>query len=55
MIKLLAMLSADSLLVLKELNLINDDVFRIIRPNINSGTSIYYRLVIPGSMEVFSA
>jgi hypothetical protein len=30
MIKLLAMLSADSLLVLKELNLINDDVFRII-------------------------
>ncbi len=32
-----------------------NDVFRIIRPNINSGTSIYYRLVIPGSMEVFSA
>jgi DNA-directed RNA polymerase subunit H (RpoH/RPB5) len=31
----------------------NNDVFRIIRPNINSGTSIYYRLVIPGSMEVF--
>ncbi len=31
-----------------------NDVFRIIRPNINSGTSIYYRLVIPGSMEVFN-
>jgi DNA-directed RNA polymerase subunit H (RpoH/RPB5) len=31
----------------------NNDVFRIIRPNINSGTSIYYRLVIPGSMDVF--
>jgi DNA-directed RNA polymerase subunit H (RpoH/RPB5) len=31
-----------------------NDVFRIIRPNINSGTSIYYRLVIPGSTEVFS-
>lgn len=30
-----------------------NDVFRIIRPNINSGTSIYYRLVIPGSMDVF--
>lgn len=31
-----------------------NDVFRIIRPNINSGTSIYYRLVIPGSMDVFN-
>lgn len=31
----------------------NNDVFRIIRPNINSGTSIYYRLVIPGSMDLF--
>ncbi len=31
-----------------------NDVFRIIRPNINSGTSIYYRMVIPGSLEVFS-
>jgi DNA-directed RNA polymerase subunit H (RpoH/RPB5) len=30
-----------------------NDVFRIIRPNINSGTSVYYRLVIPGSMDVF--
>jgi DNA-directed RNA polymerase subunit H (RpoH/RPB5) len=31
-----------------------NDVFRIIRPNINSGTSIYYRLVIQGSMDVFN-
>jgi DNA-directed RNA polymerase subunit H (RpoH/RPB5) len=31
-----------------------NDVFRIIRPNINSGTSVYYRLVIPGSLEVFN-
>ena len=31
----------------------NNDVFRIIRPNINSGTSIYYRLVIPGSLDLF--
>ena len=31
-----------------------NDVFRIIRPNINSGTSIYYRYVIPGSMDVFN-
>ena len=30
-----------------------NDVFRIIRPNINSGTSIYYRFVIPGSLDVF--
>ncbi len=30
-----------------------NDVFRIIRPNINSGTSIYYRLVIIGSMDIF--
>lgn len=30
-----------------------NDIFRIIRPNINSGTSIYYRLVIPGSLDVF--
>ncbi len=31
-----------------------NDVFRIIRPNINSGTSVYYRLVIPGSLDVFN-
>jgi DNA-directed RNA polymerase subunit H (RpoH/RPB5) len=31
-----------------------NDVFRIIRPNINSGTSIYYRLVIQGSLDVFA-
>jgi DNA-directed RNA polymerase subunit H (RpoH/RPB5) len=31
-----------------------NDVFRIIRPNLNSGLSIYYRLVIPGSQEIFS-
>ena len=31
-----------------------NDVFRIIRPNIDSGTSIYYRLVIPGSLDVFN-
>ncbi len=30
-----------------------NDVFRIIRPNISSGTSIYYRLVITGTMEFF--
>lgn len=30
-----------------------NDIFRIIRPNINSGTSVYYRLVIPGSMDIF--
>ncbi len=31
-----------------------NDVFRIIRPNLNSGLSIYYRLVVPGSQEIFS-
>ncbi len=31
-----------------------NDVFRIIRPNLNSGMSIYYRLVVPGSQEIFS-
>lgn len=31
-----------------------NDVFRVIRPNINSGTSIYYRFVIPGSLDVFN-
>ena len=31
-----------------------NDVFRIIRPNLSSGTSIYYRLVINGSMDIFS-
>lgn len=31
-----------------------NDVFRIIRPNISSGTSIYYRLVINGSLDVFN-
>ena len=31
-----------------------DDIFRIIRPNISSGTSIAYRLVINGSMDIFS-
>lgn len=31
-----------------------NDVFRIIRPNLSSGTSVYYRLVINGSMDIFS-
>lgn len=31
-----------------------NDVFRIERPNINSGISVYYRVVIPGNLEVFS-
>ncbi len=31
-----------------------NDVFRIIRPNINSGTSIYYRLVVPGNLDIFN-
>ncbi len=31
-----------------------NDVFRIIRPNINSGTSVYYRLVIPGNLDIFN-
>ncbi len=31
-----------------------NDVFRIIRPNISSGTSIYYRLVINGSLDIFN-
>jgi DNA-directed RNA polymerase subunit H (RpoH/RPB5) len=30
-----------------------NDVFRIIRPNISCGTSIYYRLVVTGTMEFF--
>jgi DNA-directed RNA polymerase subunit H (RpoH/RPB5) len=30
-----------------------NDIFRIIRPNISSGTAIYYRVVIPGSLDVF--
>lgn len=32
----------------------NNDVFRIIRPNINSGTSVYYRLVVPGNLDIFN-
>ena len=32
----------------------NNDVFRIIRPNINSGTSVYYRLVVTGSLDIFN-
>ena len=31
-----------------------NDVFRIIRPNISCGTSIYYRLVVNGNMDIFS-
>ncbi len=31
-----------------------NDVFRIIRPNINSGTSVYYRLVISGNLDIFN-
>ena len=31
-----------------------NDVFRISRPNITSGNSIYYRVVVPGSLEVFN-
>ena len=31
-----------------------NDVFRIIRPNINSGTSVYYRLVVPGNLDIFN-
>jgi DNA-directed RNA polymerase subunit H (RpoH/RPB5) len=30
-----------------------NDIFRISRPNISSGYSIYYRLVVPGSLEIF--
>ena len=30
-----------------------NDIFRIERPNINSGISIYYRIVVPGSLEIF--
>jgi DNA-directed RNA polymerase subunit H (RpoH/RPB5) len=32
----------------------NNDVFRIIRPNINSGTSVYYRLVVNGNLDIFN-
>ncbi len=32
----------------------HNDVFRIIRPNINSGTSVYYRLVVSGSLDIFN-
>lgn len=32
----------------------HNDVFRIIRPNINSGTSVYYRLVVPGNLDIFN-
>ena len=31
-----------------------NDVFRISRFNITSGNSIYYRVVIPGSLEIFN-
>ena len=31
-----------------------NDIFRIKRPNISSGYSIYYRVVVPGSLEIFS-
>jgi DNA-directed RNA polymerase subunit H (RpoH/RPB5) len=31
-----------------------NDIFRISRPNINSGMSIYYRIVVPGSLEIFA-
>jgi len=31
-----------------------NDIFRIERPNINSGISIYYRIVVPGSLEIFA-
>jgi len=31
-----------------------NDVFRISRPNVNSGISVYYRVVIPGSLEIFN-
>ena len=31
-----------------------NDVFRIKRPTITSGFSIYYRVVIPGSLDIFS-
>ena len=31
-----------------------NDVFRIKRPNITSGFSIYYRVVIQGSLDIFS-
>ena len=30
-----------------------NDIFRITRPNINSGISVYYRVVVPGNMEIF--
>ena len=30
-----------------------NDIFRIERPNINSGISIYYRVVVPGSLDIF--
>ena len=31
-----------------------NDVFRIIRPNTSCGTSVYYRLVVNGNMDIFS-
>ncbi len=30
-----------------------NDVFRVIRPNLNSGTSIMYRVVVLGNMDIF--
>ena len=30
-----------------------NDIFRISRPNITSGVSVYYRIVVPGSLEFF--
>lgn len=30
-----------------------NDIFRIERPNINSGISIYYRIVIQGNLDIF--
>jgi len=30
-----------------------NDIFRISRPNITSGISVYYRVVVPGSLDIF--
>ena len=30
-----------------------NDIFRIERPNINSGISIYYRIVVQGNLDIF--